>query len=487
MSTIKEYLSELSGRRVTVIGMGVSNIPLIKMLLRAGVEVTVRDRSPRERLAEQAQELESLGARLILGEDYLKDLPEELIFRTPGLSPNNPELLDAVQRGAALSSEMEVFFQTCPGRLIGVTGSDGKTTTTTIIAEFLKEAGKNVYVGGNIGRPLLADVADMVEEDYAVLELSSFQLMTMDQSPHIAVVTNISPNHLDYHHTMEEYRDAKGLLFRQCETAVLNLDDEAGRWYRERLSCPVFTYSENKDAADLTAKNIRLFPGHVEFEAVSRQDIQRIHLPIPGGFTIYNALAAASCGLCLGLELGEIAAALRCARGVKGRVEVVPTPTAYTVLIDYAHSPNALENVLLTARDFTAGRLVCLFGCGGDRDRTKRPLMGAVVRELADVAVVTSDNPRTEDPWAILEDILAGMGGPGGEIHIEPDRPQAIRWALAQGRPGDVIVLAGKGHETYQEVNGVQYPMDEREIVAEYFEKQAKRRERAGNFPAGVV
>ena len=301
------------------------------------------------------------------------------------------------------------------------------------------------------------------------------------------VFTNLTQDHLDYHHTMEEYRDAKGLLFRQCETAVLNLDDEAGRWYRERLSCPVFTYSENKDAADLTAKNIRLFPGHVEFEAVSRQDIQRIHLPIPGGFTIYNALAAASCGLCLGLELGEIAAALRCARGVKGRVEVVPTPTAYTVLIDYAHSPNALENVLLTARDFTAGRLVCLFGCGGDRDRTKRPLMGAVVRELADVAVVTSDNPRTEDPWAILEDILAGMGGPGGEIHIEPDRPQAIRWALAQGRPGDVIVLAGKGHETYQEVNGVQYPMDEREIVAEYFEKQAKRRERAGNFPAGVV
>ena len=168
-------------------------------------------------------------------------------------------------------------------------------------------------------------------------------------------------------------------------------------------------------------------------------------------------------------------------------MEVVPTPTAYTVLIDYAHSPNALENVLLTARDFTAGRLVCLFGCGGDRDRTKRPLMGAVVRELADVAVVTSDNPRTEDPWAILEDILAGMGGPGGEIHIEPDRPQAIRWALAQGRPGDVIVLAGKGHETYQEVNGVQYPMDEREIVADYFEKQAKRRERTGNFPAGVV
>ena len=171
MSTINEYLAELRDRRVTVIGMGVSNIPLIKMLLRAGVEVTVRDRAPRERLAEQAQELESLGARLILGEGYLQDLQADLIFRTPGLSPNTPELQEAAQRGISLSSEMEVFFQTCPSRLIGVTGSDGKTTTTTIIAEFLKEAGKNVYLGGNIGKPLLPDVADMVEEDYDVLEL----------------------------------------------------------------------------------------------------------------------------------------------------------------------------------------------------------------------------------------------------------------------------------------------------------------------------
>ena len=394
--------------------------------------------------------------------------------------------------------------------LVGVTGTNGKTTTTCLIKDLLErvlgtKAGLIGTIENQIGalrlpahrttpesyevQQLLRQMAD-AGCTHVVMEVSSHALVqhrVEGLTFAAGVFTNLTQDHLDYHHTMEEYRDAKGLLFRQCETAVLNLDDEAGRWYRERVPCPVFTYSENKDAADLTAKNIRLFPGHVEFEAVSRQDIQRIHLPIPGGFTIYNALAAASCGVCLGLELGEIAAALRCARGVKGRVEVVPTPTAYTVLIDYAHSPNALENVLLTARDFTAGRLVCLFGCGGDRDRTKRPLMGAVVRELADVAVVTSDNPRTEDPWAILEDILAGMGGPGGEIHIEPDRPQAIRWALAQGRPGDVIVLAGKGHETYQEVNGVQYPMDEREIVAEYFEKQAKRRERAGNFPAGVV
>ena len=213
--------------------------------------------------------------------------------------------------------------------------------------------------------------------------------------------------------------------------------------------------------------------------------IARVHLPIPGGFSIYNALAALSAGLCLGLELGVMAAALRSVHGVKGRVEVVPVPRAYTVIIDYAHSPNALENILMTARDFTAGRLICLFGCGGDRDKTKRPIMGAIARELADVVVVTSDNPRTEDPEAIIADILAGMD-PGGAVHVEPDRRAAIGWALEQGRAGDVIVLAGKGHETYQEVRGVCYPMDEREIVAQWF-RSRERQERTGNLPAGVV
>ena len=400
-----------------------------------------------------------------------------------------------------------------PGReltLIGVTGTNGKTTTTYLIKELLERAQRTKVgligtIQNQIGTQILPahrttpesyEVQQLLRQmadagcTHVVMEVSSHALVqhrVEGLTFAAGVFTNLTQDHLDYHRTMEEYREAKGLLFRQCQTAVLNLDDEAGRWYRERVSCPAFTYSENKDYADLTAKNIRLFPGHVEFEAVSQGDIQRIHLPIPGGFTIYNALAAAACGLCLGLKLEDIAAALRCAHGVKGRVEVVPTPTAYTVLIDYAHSPNALENVLLTARDFTAGRLICLFGCGGDRDKTKRPIMGSVVRELADVAIITSDNPRTEDPWAILQDILAGMDGPGGEIHIEPDRAQAIRWALSQGQAGDVIVLAGKGHETYQEINGVQYPMDERKIVAEYFEKRAQCRERAGNLPAGVV
>ena len=294
---------------------------------------------------------------------------------------------------------------------------------------------------------------------------------------------------------MEAYRRAKGRLFRQSERAVLNLDDEAGRWYRERIACPSLTYSENKDTADLTAKNIRLFPGHVEFEAVARGQITRVHLPIPGGFTIYNALAALACGLCLDIPLDKAAAPLRAVRGVKGRVEVVPVPTAYTVIIDYAHTPDALENILTTARDFTAGRLICVFGCGGDRDRSKRPLMGAVAAELADLVVVTSDNPRTEGPEDIIEDILPGMEGMDTQCHVEPDRPEAICWALSQARPGDVVVLAGKGHETYQEINGVQYHLDEREVVAGYFrgqregagKKQGQGTENGGKVPAYVV
>ena len=237
----------------------------------------------------------------------------------------------------------------------------------------------------------------------------------------------------------------------------------------------MFTYSENKDEADLTAKQIRLFPDFVEFEAVMRGGLARIHLPIPGGFTIYNALAAISCGVALGLKLPRIAETLRTARGVKGRIEVVPVPAAYTVLIDYAHTPNALENILMTAREFTAGRLICLFGCGGDRDKSKRPVMGRIASELADICIVTSDNPRTEPPETIMADILEGMQGLDAERLItEPDRRKAIRRGLSLAKAGDVLVLAGKGHETYQEVCDVKYHLDEREEVENYFQSRAK-------------
>lgn len=233
MSTTSEYLETLRGRSIAVIGMGVSNTPLIRMLLRAELKVTVCDKSPRERVEEQAAELESLGAKLRLGPDYLAKIHKaDIIFRTPGLSPNTPELQKAVEGGSILTSEMELFFQLCPCPIIGVTGSDGKTTTTTLISEFLKEAGKNVYLGGNIGKPLLPDVDGMTPDDVAVVELSSFQLMSMDRSPNVAVFTNLSPNHLDYHHTMEEYTSAKLNIFchqRPEDRAIFNYDNDITR------------------------------------------------------------------------------------------------------------------------------------------------------------------------------------------------------------------------------------------------------------------
>ncbi len=400
MSTIKEYLSELSGRRVTVIGMGVSNIPLIKMLLRAGVEVTVRDRSPRERLAEQAQELESLGARLILGENYLKDLPEELIFRTPGLSPNTPELLDAVQRGAALSSEMEVFFQTCPGRLIGVTGSDGKTTTTTIIAEFLKEAGKNVYVGGNIGRPLLADVADMVEEDYAVLELSSFQLMTMDQSPHIAVVTNISPNHLDYHHTMEEYVQAKKNIFLHQspeDRLILNFDNPGARSMASEAVCPVTWFSRKwqlDEGVYLRDEAIWLTN-----EQGSREVLPLELIQLPGDHNIENYMAA-------------IAA-------VDG---LVPDKCVRAVALRFKGFP---QKVILIAGGYDKG--------------VPFTQLGLEIVDRVKTLVLTGDTAPAIRQAVEQAD---GYGPHTPDIFMAGDLAGAVKEARAAAQPGDIVVLS---------------------------------------------
>ena len=377
---------------------------------------------------------------------------------------------------------------------LAVTGTNGKTTTTYLLKAMLEGVlgarvgliGTNQNMIGEEVLPahrttpeswevqkLLRDMAD-AGCTHVVMEASSHALVLhrLDGIRYAAgIFTNLTQDHLDFHRTMEAYRDAKGLLFRQCDTAVLNLDDEAGRYYAATAPCPVFTYSERRDEADLTAKNLRLFPQRVEFEAVTMEAIARVKLAIPGGFTIYNALAALSCGVTLGLTLNDCAGALARAHGVKGRIEVVPVPADFTVLIDYAHTPDALENILTTVRDFTSGRVLCLFGCGGDRDRSKRPQMGAIAGNLADVAVVTSDNPRTEDPEAIIRDILAGMEGTPAQRHVEPDRRRAIALALSLAEPGDTVVLAGKGHETYQEINGVQHHLDEREEIAAWFSK----------------
>lgn len=377
---------------------------------------------------------------------------------------------------------------------VAVTGTNGKTTTTYLLKSVLEGAlgakvgliGTNQNLIGETALParrttpesyeLQALLRAMVEEGctHVVMEASSIALALRRTGGirfAIGIFTNLTPDHLDFHGSMEGYREAKALLFCQSDLAVVNLDDEAGRYYAATAPCPSFTYSERKDEADLVAKNIRLFPSHVEFEAVARNAIGRVFLPIPGGFSIYNALGVIACALNLGASLPSIIAALRTAKGVKGRVEVVPVPAAYTVIIDYAHTPDALEKILTTVRDLTDRKVICLFGCGGDRDRSKRPVMGGIAAALSDLVVVTSDNPRTEDPESILADICAGMTGAGAEVLVEADRVLAIRLALSRAQTGDVVVLAGKGHETYQEVGEEMRRLDEREVVAEYFKQ----------------
>ncbi len=384
-----------------------------------------------------------------------------------------------------------------PGRdmtLFAVTGTNGKTTTTYLLKEVLERCAqaKVGLIGTNrnmIGKESLLAVRTTpesweVQELLAKMRDSGCTHVVMEVSSHAlilhrvetlqfkaAIFTNLTEDHLDFHGTMGEYRRAKGLLFSQTDLAVLNLDDEAGRHYSETVVCAQFTYSENKNEADLTAKNLRLFPDRVEFEALTTGALSRVRLPIPGGFSIYNALGVIACALGIGLPLVEAAGALAHVKGVKGRVEVVPVPAPYTVLIDYAHTPDALENILTTVRPLARNRVICLFGCGGDRDRSKRAIMGAIAAELADYVIVTSDNPRTEPPEAIIADILKGMECAKTPYTVENDRRKAIRMALAMGQSGDVILLAGKGHETYQEIGGQKIHLDEREEIEDFFQE----------------
>ena len=375
--------------------------------------------------------------------------------------------------------------------MLGVTGTNGKTTTTYLIKHILEQAGHTVgLIGTNqnlIGSEAIETERTTPESyelqalfarmrdagcTHVIMEVSSHSLV-LDRVHGIrfavGAFTNLTQDHLDFHKTMEEYRRAKARLFAVSDRGVINLDDPAADAMLADALCPCLTFSCEKDAADLTARNIGLHADGVSFLANTRGELARVRLAIPGHFSVENALAALGIALQLDMPLADAAKALATATGVKGRVEVVPTDTDYTVLIDYAHSPDGVENVLRAVRGFAKGRVVALVGCGGDRDRTKRPKMGAIAAALSDFCIVTSDNPRTEEPQAIIDDILEGMKDTKTPTRVIVDRPEAIRWALAHARKEDIIVLMGKGHETYQEVNHVKHHMDEREIVADYF------------------
>ena len=374
--------------------------------------------------------------------------------------------------------------------MIGVTGTNGKTSVTLLLKHIL-ETVKGAKVGligtmenliGDEVVPterttpespdLQALFARMVNAgcQYAIMEVSSHALaLERVGGVHydVAAFTNLTEDHLDFHKTMEEYGKAKAMLFTRCDKAVANIDDE---WYpiiTEGASCPVLSTSV-QGKGELSAKDLELLSDGIRFTAVYGNQEVPVQLPIPGKFTVYNALTVLGIALQLGVSLEESAQALKTAKGVKGRVEVVPTPGKdYTVLIDYAHTPDGLQNVLSSVKGFCKGRLIAVFGCGGDRDPVKRPIMGRIGAEIADIAVITSDNPRTEDPHAIIEDILKGVDSRENCAVIE-NRIEAIHYAMDIAEKNDIIVLAGKGHETYQEIHGVKNHLDEREEVAKY-------------------
>ncbi len=378
--------------------------------------------------------------------------------------------------------------------MIGVTGTNGKTSTTLLLKQVLENC-----LGAKVG--LIGTMANMVGEEVIPTERTtpeSFELqglfarmrdagcshVVMEVSSHavtleriggthfdIAAFTNLTEDHLDFHKTMEAYCEAKADLFRRCDRAVINADDSYASAMLAAAACPVLATSVAEEKG-LHAKNLELLAEGIRFTAVCGEEQVEVRLPIPGKFTVYNALTVLGVAKQLGISLGNCADALKTAQGVKGRVEVVPTPgKPYSVLIDYAHTPDGLENVLSSVKDFCKGRLISVFGCGGDRDPIKRPIMGKIGVQLSDIAIITSDNPRTENPMAIIEDILKGVKPELGEYIVMEDRRAAIRYAMDIAEKDDIIVLAGKGHETYQEINGQKYHLDEREEVAAHLEE----------------
>lgn len=395
------------------------------------------------------------------------------------------------RKALALVSENYFGHPTAGMQLIGVTGTNGKTTTTMLLKHVIDQLTGAVtgLIGTNqnmIGQTVLATerttpesyelqklFRDMAEKGckYVIMEVSSHSLVLERVAGihfEVAVFTNLTQDHLDFHKTMEEYAGAKALLFERCGKAAINMDDAWGGYMAQRAKCPVFTYSETKLEADLVAKDIRLSPSSVKFCALAMNSLERVALEIPGRFSVYNAMSVISAALLLGLPLNAVCEALKTAKGVKGRVEVVPAPEDFTILIDYAHTPDALENVIRSMKEVASGRVVVLFGCGGDRDRTKRSIMGEIATSLADYVIITSDNPRTEVPADIIADILEGVKAPKSRYKVIEDRRDAIAYAIDNHLEGDLVILAGKGHETYQIIGKTKYHMDEREIVAEH-------------------
>ena len=431
---LRAYLDSLRGKTVAVIGIGVSNTPLVKLLCREGISVTACDRRSRADLGELAGELEGAGAALQLGDGYLENLTQDVIFRTPGLRPDVPQLREAVARGSVLTSEMEEFFHVCPCPIIAVTGSDGKTTTTTIIAELLRAAGKTVHVGGNIGHPLLCEAGEMAQTDWAVLELSSFQLMTMDVSPHIAVMTNLAPNHLDVHRDMDEYVESKANIFchqQPGDIAVFNLDNNITRGLGGECASQVRWFSRREEPAEgvfLRGESIICRRSGQEREVLRTTDIK-----IPGVHNVENYMAAIAA--VDGLVPDEVIR--RFARefgGVEHRIELVRTYRGVKFYNDsIASSPS---RTIAGLHALPKPPVIIL---GGHDKHIPFDTLGDEVCLHAKAAVVVGETAQR-----IASAIRASNFYDPGKLPLveAPDFRAAVETAYGLAQPGDIVTLS---------------------------------------------
>lgn len=382
-------------------------------------------------------------------------------------------------------------------KMIGITGTNGKTTTTYMIKSVLEHAGKKTGLIGTIvnmigqqelpterttpeSPDLFALLKRMADEGCAalVMEVSSHSLslgrvsgITFD----VGVFTNLTQDHLDFHETFENYRAAKKRLFYASRSAAINADDDIADYMMDGIEIDWRTYGI-KERADVYARNIEITPRGVTYDLCFGTAMLPLAIRIPGIFSVYNSLSAATACLLLGEKLETIKIGLEAMPSVAGRFEVLDTgDKPFTIILDYAHTPDSLENTLKTVGTFARGRIVPVFGCGGDRDRGKRPIMGEIAGTLSTFAVITSDNPRTEDPFEIIRAVEEGIRRTKCPYICIENRREAIRYAIDNAQPGDVIVLAGKGHETYQEIDGVKHPFDEKIVVSELLSEGLKK------------
>lgn len=429
---VKEYKKIIHNKKTSVVGVGVSNVPLIKFLLECGARVTAHDKRSCEQLGDVYNELKALGAEFVLGEDYLKGIPKDtdVIFKTPGLRPDAAELLEAKQRGAELTSEMELFFELCPCPIIAVTGSDGKTTTTSLIGEMLKKEGYNCHIGGNIGKPLIGDVEGMTSRDMAVVELSSFQLFSMKHSADVAVVTNVTPNHLDWHKDFDEYIEAKKNIFKNNKACrvVLNFDNDITAGFAKEIEDYMYFSRRSELEGGITLKDgyITLRSAEGDKKIIAAGDIR-----IPGLHNVENYMAAIG-AVYPYVSVETIDYTAKNFGGVEHRIEFVRELDGVRYYNDSIASSPARTTAGLKAFD----QKVILIAGGYDKKIPFDEFGGVVndhVKELVLVGV-TSDK--------IEAAVKAAKNYDGLKIHRENTFEAAVARAKACAKPGDVVILS---------------------------------------------